>query len=65
MNVNWTLVHLCIQCICFRESGNGLWIDGELSKGRSMKCDTFGNSPLSDGDNGDFTILRIDVFGFQ
>lgn len=50
---------------CFFSNGEGLWIDGELSKGRSTRCDTFNNKPLTSNMDGDFTITRVDVFSFQ
>ena len=40
-------------------------MDGELAKGRSTKCETFQNTSLTANDGGDFTIVRVDVFGFQ
>jgi len=45
--------------------GEGLWMDAELAKGRSTKCETFHNSSLTANEGGDFSIVRVDVFGFQ
>ncbi|XP_057306312.1 TBC1 domain family member 24-like [Hydractinia symbiolongicarpus] len=45
--------------------GEGLSIDGEIQKGRSSRCDTFQNEPLSSEENGDFIVARLDVFGFR
>jgi hypothetical protein len=38
----------------------GLWIDNELSRGRTHACDTFNNEPLSDIT--DFEIRKIEVW---
>jgi len=46
-------------------NGDALYIDHELNKGRSVRCDTFFNAPLTSCEDGDFTITRIDVFAFQ
>ncbi|XP_066917803.1 GTPase-activating protein skywalker-like [Clytia hemisphaerica] len=54
-----------IRIIVGGGNGEGLWMDGELAKGRSTKCDTFKNEPLTTNESGDFSITRVDVFGFQ
>lgn len=43
-------------------SGSGLWLDENLHKGKTERCDTFGNKPLCS--NGDFTCTIIEVIGF-
>ena len=45
---------------CFR-GGNGIYIDGTLSRGKTESCKTFGNSPLCK--SSDFEISAIEVFG--
>ncbi|XP_047129116.1 GTPase-activating protein skywalker isoform X1 [Hydra vulgaris] len=45
--------------------GEGIAIDGDIHTGRSTWCRTFDNDPLSSGEHGDFTIIRLDVFGFH
>jgi hypothetical protein len=42
--------------------GYGLWVDGSLSKGRSVKCDAFNNRPLS---GGDFEIRAIELYAIK
>ncbi|XP_065649652.1 GTPase-activating protein skywalker isoform X3 [Hydra vulgaris] len=46
-------------------NGEAIMIDGDLLKGRSTWCQTFCNAPLISSKLGDFTIQRIDVFGFK
>ncbi|XP_012556178.1 TBC1 domain family member 24 isoform X1 [Hydra vulgaris] len=45
--------------------GEGIAIDGDIHAGRSTWCRTFDNAPLSSLENGDFFIIRLDVFGFH
>ncbi|CAD6199693.1 unnamed protein product [Caenorhabditis auriculariae] len=40
---------------------NGLWLDADLNHGRSQRCDTFDNEPLS-GDSEDFVIQFIEAY---
>jgi len=42
-------------------NGNGLFLDGELTYGKSEKCATFANEPLCE--DGDFRISVIEVYG--
>lgn len=42
----------------------GLWLDSDFNHGRSQRCETFQNEPLS-GEEGDFTIQLIEAFGFR
>ncbi|KAK6026083.1 hypothetical protein OSTOST_08001 [Ostertagia ostertagi] len=42
----------------------GLWLDADLNHGRSQRCDTFDNEPLS-GDKEDFIVQFIEAFGFR
>lgn len=43
-------------------NGVGLWIDEDLTRGKTEKCDTFNNKALCE--NGDFTCSIIEVIGF-
>lgn len=43
--------------------GAALWIDKDLSNGRSMKCETFDSDILSSHE--DFTIANIEIWGFS
>ena len=43
-------------------AGEGLQLDENMEKGRSDKCDTFGNPPLVEGK--DFMCTAVEVFGF-
>ncbi|MFH4976557.1 hypothetical protein AB6A40_003266 [Gnathostoma spinigerum] len=42
----------------------GLWLDADLNHGRSLRCETFANEPLS-GDEEDFNIQFVEAFGFR
>ncbi|VDK41828.1 unnamed protein product [Gongylonema pulchrum] len=42
----------------------GLWLDADLNRGRSERCETFQNEPLC-GDNEDFTVQFVEAFGFR
>jgi len=44
----------------------GLWLDPDLNGGRTQKCDTFENLPLTagPGDGGDFEIFQLEAWGF-
>ena len=44
----------------FRE-GNGIYLDGTLTFGKTEKCLTFDNEPLCQ--DGDFKVSVIEVFG--
>ncbi|XP_064488366.1 GTPase-activating protein skywalker-like [Ornithodoros turicata] len=44
-------------------NGLGLYVDGDLTNGRTEHCDTFDNYPLAPG--GDFVIRVLEVFGFS
>ena len=59
------LPRLTIVCVFSYSGGEAIWIDGEISNGRSMKSDTFFNAPLTSNVNGDFVVARLDAFGFQ
>ncbi|VDD97785.1 unnamed protein product [Enterobius vermicularis] len=41
----------------------GLWLDADLNKGRSLRCETFDNEPLSDGE--DFRVQFLECYGFR
>ena len=41
--------------------GNGIYLDGTLSRGKTESCKTFGNPPLCTSK--DFDIAAIEVFG--
>ncbi|XP_054724274.1 oxidation resistance protein 1-like [Uloborus diversus] len=40
----------------------GLWLDGDLDRGRSVPCDTFDNEPLASEE--DFVIKTLEAWGF-
>ncbi|KAK2713259.1 nuclear receptor coactivator 7-like [Artemia franciscana] len=40
----------------------GLWLDGDLYKGRSQACSTFGNEPLSEDE--DFVVKQVECWTF-
>ena len=42
-------------------SGFGLWLDGDLRFGKSDRCTTFENEPLSKEER--FEILKLEVYG--
>ena len=44
-----------------------LWVDDDLHRGTSGRCDTFGSAPLSAAcgpDGGEFFILYLELWGF-
>ncbi|KAJ1349125.1 hypothetical protein KIN20_004576 [Parelaphostrongylus tenuis] len=41
----------------------GIWLDADLNRGRSQRCDTFDNEPLA-GEKEDFIVQFIEAFGF-
>lgn len=43
-------------------AGYGLWIDGCLSRGRSVACEAFNNRPLA---GGDFEIRAIELYAIR
>lgn len=43
-------------------TGSGLWLDENLYKGKTERCDTFDNKPLCS--SGDFTCSVVQVIGF-
>lgn len=47
--------------------GNGyaIWIDENMLNGRSSKCDTFNNHPLTINADGDFICSSIEFFSFS
>lgn len=47
------------------EGHYGLWLDADLNRGRSQRCDTFANEPLAGGQDENFVIQLIEVFGFS
>ena len=44
-------------------NGSGIWLDEDLTRGKSEKCDTFNNEPLSA--SGDFTCTVLEVISFN
>jgi len=50
------------QLIVGSGGGNGLWLDEDLTKGKSESCDTFRNKPLCA--TGDFTCSVVEVIAF-
>lgn len=44
-------------------SSFGLWLDGDLHRGSSSPCQTFGNPPLVS--SGQFTMVEVEVFVCQ
>ncbi|CAG0890677.1 unnamed protein product [Cyprideis torosa] len=43
-------------------NGQGLWIDSEIRYGKTERCDTFGNEPLTA--KKDFEVQVLEVYGF-
>lgn len=43
--------------------GNALWLDENLTRGRSERCDTFDNEPLVE--KGDFICANVELIGFK
>lgn len=44
-------------------NGSGIWLDEDLNRGKSEKCDTFNNHPLASA--GDFTCTALEVIAFN
>jgi hypothetical protein len=44
-------------------NGSGIWLDEDLGRGKSERCDTFNNEPLSAA--GDFTCIALEVIAFN
>ncbi|KAK0407823.1 hypothetical protein QR680_003616 [Steinernema hermaphroditum] len=42
----------------------GLWLDADLNLGRTQRCQTFDNEPLTGGKM-DFTVQFVEAFGFS
>ncbi len=42
----------------------GLSLDGDLNRGRTMRCETFDNDPLVAHD-GDFQVRTVEFWSFQ
>ena len=40
----------------------GLWFDGDLNKGRTQPCETFGNPPLTP--SSDFCVYCLECWAF-
>lgn len=49
-------------CIGASEGHFGLWLDGDLYRGTSVRCQTFANEPLASSD--DFVIRTLEAWGF-
>lgn len=47
--------------LCSR-NGWGLSIEDDLTHGRSQRCDTFDNEPLTCGNGGEFECVRVEVW---
>ena len=54
-------ITMCFEILYFR-NGWGLCIEEDLTHGRSEKCTTFDNEPLSCGNGGEFECLRVEVW---
>lgn len=52
------------MCLYFRD-GWGLSIEEDLTHGRSERCSTFENEPLSTRSGGEFECLRVEVWCFE
>jgi hypothetical protein len=42
--------------------GVGLWLDNELWNGRSQKCTTFNNEPLTQEDEEEFECVQVELY---
>jgi len=55
------------NCLAFGGGGYGkfgLWLDGDLEKGSTGPCDTYGNPPLSQALGETFRVVRVELYGF-
>uniref|UniRef100_A0A1I7XWE9 Oxidation resistance protein 1 n=1 Tax=Steinernema glaseri TaxID=37863 RepID=A0A1I7XWE9_9BILA len=54
------------ECLTFGAGGGhfGLWLDAELNRGRTQRCETFDNEPLTGGES-DFFVQDVEAFGFS
>ncbi|EDV23947.1 uncharacterized protein TRIADDRAFT_57693 [Trichoplax adhaerens] len=43
--------------------GYGLWLDAELNKGSSARCQTFMNQPLTNSKDGTFVCACVELYG--
>lgn len=57
-------LHYLFMCRFDFSNGEGLYFDGDIQVGRSTTCDTYQNESLTCNESGDFSIIRLDVFGF-
>lgn len=58
-------LHNLRSLFLYYRSGWGLSIEEDLTHGRSERCDTFDNEPLSCGSAGEFECLRVEVWGLE
>ena len=49
--------------LCHSSNGNGIYIDGTLTHGKTERCLTFDNEPLTEAK--DFTIKTLECWGFD
>uniref|UniRef100_A0A183CBT0 Oxidation resistance protein 1 n=1 Tax=Globodera pallida TaxID=36090 RepID=A0A183CBT0_GLOPA len=63
---NQFFVNATRESLSFGAGGGhfGLWLDADLNHGRSQKCATFDNEPLAGGQEEDFVVQFVEVFGF-
>ncbi|KAL3115562.1 hypothetical protein niasHT_015900 [Heterodera trifolii] len=63
---NQFFVNATRESLSFGAGGGhfGLWLDADLNHGRSQKCATFDNEPLAGGQEEDFIVQFVEVFGF-
>lgn len=55
------------NCLAFGGGGYGkfgLWLDGNLEKGSTGPCETYGNPPLSQTTGETFRVVRVELYGF-
>ena len=52
-----------ISCYRFFSGVYGLWVDGDLNRGRTRSCTTYNNDQLTV--NEDFTIRNLEIWTFE
>uniref|UniRef100_A0A914CQM5 Oxidation resistance protein 1 n=1 Tax=Acrobeloides nanus TaxID=290746 RepID=A0A914CQM5_9BILA len=64
---NYFFINATKEALSFGASNGhfGLWVDEDLNKGRTQKCDTFNNEPLVDGQSEDYIVQAIETYNFS